>query len=54
MTDVETPKTIVKSLRIQPELWLWVVSRAAERKIKPNAWLVRCIKDARKRLEKTA
>ena len=43
---------IVKSFRVDPELWLWVVGRAAERQITASAWLVRCIKDARKRLEK--
>jgi hypothetical protein len=54
MTELAPPRTIVKSLRIEPELWLWVIGRAAERKIKPNAWLVRCIRDAKKRLEKEA
>jgi hypothetical protein len=48
MTD-KSP-AIVKSFRIDPELWLWVVGRAAERRITPSAWLVRCIEDARKRL----
>lgn len=42
---------VTKLLRIESELWLWVVARAAERKVSPGAWLVRCIRDARKRIE---
>ncbi len=48
MTDVQ-PKTIVKSLRIEPELWLRVVNRAAVKEITPSAWLIRCIKDGLKK-----
>lgn len=44
--------TIVKSLRISPELWAFVEARAKAKEIAPNAWLVRCVEDAKMRLEK--
>jgi len=42
---------IVKAFRVEPELWLYVINRAAALKITPSAWLIRCIKDAKKRQE---
>lgn len=42
---------IVKSFRVDPELWLWVVGRAAQKRITASAWLVRMLEDARQRLE---
>jgi hypothetical protein len=41
-----------KVLRFEPALWDWVEARAEARKVTANAWLVRCILDARARLEK--
>lgn len=40
-------KTVVKSVRIDPELWAYVQGRALKREIKPNAWVVRMIEMVR-------
>lgn len=45
------PDSLVKSLRIDAELWAKVRARADLREITPNAWVVRCIRDTMKRLE---
>ena len=49
----QTPRTpvVVKSLRIDPDLWIKVIERAAVRKITPNEWLVRCVKDGLRKAE---
>lgn len=44
--------SIVKSVRISPELWAFVEERAAFKEISANAWLVRCVRDAKERMEK--
>ncbi len=45
---------ITKTFRIDAELWLWIVNRASSVKTTPNGWLIRCIKDAKKRVEAEA
>lgn len=45
-----TEKSVVRSLRMSPELWAFVIGRAKVRGVNVNAWLVRCIEDARQRL----
>lgn len=49
----QTPRvqTLTKGLRVEPDIWLKVIDRAAAKKVTPNEWVVRCIKDAMKRLE---
>lgn len=46
------PKTLVRSLRMTPEMWDWVVARAARRNMTVNAWLSKCVADAREQIEK--
>lgn len=46
-------REVAKSIRFDPALWLWIVERAGQRDVTPNAWLVRCVVDAKKRLEAT-
>jgi predicted HicB family RNase H-like nuclease len=48
-----TAPTIVKSVRMSPELWAFVATRAKIKGVNVNAWMVRCVEDAKKRLEKT-
>jgi len=42
----QTPRTprLVKTLRIEPEVWLQVIDRAAFKKLTPNEWVIRAIK----------
>lgn len=39
--------TLVKSVRITPELWAFVEERAEKRSISANAWLVRMVEMVR-------
>lgn len=50
-TRCVTEATIVKSVRMPAELWAKVHERAKAKQITPNAWMVRMVKDAFKRLE---
>lgn len=43
--------SLVKSVRISPELWAFVEARAAKKGISANAWLVRCVEDAKAKIE---
>lgn len=41
-------ESIVKSLRMRPELWAFVAERASKQNISPNAWLARMVEQVRK------
>ena len=46
-----TGRTASKSVRMTHELWEFVAARAKAKGINVNAWMVRCVEDAKKRLE---
>lgn len=43
--------SVVKSVRMNAELWAWLEKRAALKEVSPNGWLVLCVEAARKRVE---
>lgn len=41
-------ESVVRSLRMSPELWAFVIERAKAKDVSVNAWMVRCVEDARR------
>lgn len=45
------PDPTLRSVRMSADLWAFVADRAKARGVSVNAWMIRCVEDARKRLE---